>query len=410
MTITGKVTNATTGKPAAGDTVDLLALQQGMSVLSSTKTDSTGTFTFNIDDVNSPHLVRVSHDGVNYFPAGGPLRPGMTSTSIDVYDSTQKADAITTNVNVLRLQADGSSLQAVELIAVKNASNPPHTVAGDKTYTFFLPEDAQLDQVLAEAPGGMAVNTAATPAGPGQYILKYALKPGETRFEVAYHLPYSGQASFAPKVTGSVQHFVIMVPKSMTFEAAGGAKFAPMDDKSANIQVATNVTTNSNLSFRVSGTGTLQDDQQQGESQPSSGASGMPGAVADNRPGGGLGPPTDAPDPLHTYRWAILGGLGIVLICGAFFVISRPGQPAATRSALPVRPLASDSPTTKVSSPTGAPAVNKSAMLLEGLKEELFQLELDRQEGRISDDEYQSAKAALDHTLKRALARKSSLS
>jgi len=89
VTITGKVTNATTGKPAAGDTVDLLALQQGMNVLSSAKTDATGSFTFNVDDANSPHLIRVSHDGVNYFPAGGPLRPGMTSASIDVYDATR---------------------------------------------------------------------------------------------------------------------------------------------------------------------------------------------------------------------------------------------------------------------------------------------------------------------------------
>jgi hypothetical protein len=40
-------------------------------------------------------------------------------------------------------------------------------------------------------------------------------------------------------------------------------------------------------------------------------------------------------------------------------------------------------------------------VLLEAMKEELFQLELDRQQGRISSEEYQEAKAALDKTLKR---------
>ena len=50
-------------------------------------------------------------------------------------------------------------------------------------------------------------------------------------------------------------------------------------------------------------------------------------------------------------------------------------------------------------------AVPRSAMLLEGLKEEMFQLEVERQQGRISDAEYQSAKSALDQTLQRALAR-----
>ncbi|MGA8866790.1 MAG: hypothetical protein WB510_07465, partial [Candidatus Sulfotelmatobacter sp.] len=46
-----------------------------------------------------------------------------------------------------------------------------------------------------------------------------------------------------------------------------------------------------------------------------------------------------------------------------------------------------------------------SSMLLEGLKEELFQLEVDRKQGNISPQEYDKAKAALDHTLERALKR-----
>jgi hypothetical protein len=52
-----------------------------------------------------------------------------------------------------------------------------------------------------------------------------------------------------------------------------------------------------------------------------------------------------------------------------------------------------------------APPVPRSAMLLEGLKEEMFQLEIERQQGRISDADYQSAKSALDQTLQLALAR-----
>jgi hypothetical protein len=43
--------------------------------------------------------------------------------------------------------------------------------------------------------------------------------------------------------------------------------------------------------------------------------------------------------------------------------------------------------------------------LLEVLKEELFQLELDHQQGQVSDQEYAKAKAALDDTLARAIQR-----
>jgi hypothetical protein len=46
-----------------------------------------------------------------------------------------------------------------------------------------------------------------------------------------------------------------------------------------------------------------------------------------------------------------------------------------------------------------------ASMLLEGLKEELFQLEVERRQGQISQAEYEKAKSALDQTLERALKR-----
>ena len=45
-------------------------------------------------------------------------------------------------------------------------------------------------------------------------------------------------------------------------------------------------------------------------------------------------------------------------------------------------------------------------MLLDALKEELFQLEMERTQGQISEEEYAKAKAALDQTLARAIKRK----
>jgi hypothetical protein len=39
------------------------------------------------------------------------------------------------------------------------------------------------------------------------------------------------------------------------------------------------------------------------------------------------------------------------------------------------------------------------------MKEELFQLETERLQGKVSEPEYQQAKAALDLTIKRAMAR-----
>jgi hypothetical protein len=49
-----------------------------------------------------------------------------------------------------------------------------------------------------------------------------------------------------------------------------------------------------------------------------------------------------------------------------------------------------------------------SDLLLAALKEELFQLEVERQQGKLAPDEYEKARAAVEQTLQRALNRRSS--
>jgi hypothetical protein len=64
-------------------------------------------------------------------------------------------------------------------------------------------------------------------------------------------------------------------------------------------------------------------------------------------------------------------------------------------------------PAEVLAKPTARPAssTRPTSMLLEGLKEELFQLEVERKQGQISQAEYDTAKSALDQTLERALKR-----
>ena len=71
----------------------------------------------------------------------------------------------------------------------------------------------------------------------------------------------------------------------------------------ANVQIASTTQPGQIIGFRVEGEENLQarvdGSNAQGEGTV---------AQSDNRPGGGLGPPIDAPDPLDKYRWYILGG------------------------------------------------------------------------------------------------------
>jgi hypothetical protein len=280
----------------------------------------------------------------------------------------------------------------------------------------------------------------------GTYYFAFPLRPGETRFQLAYHMPYSGELTITPKIFGDMQHFVVMMPKSMSFEAKNPSAFSSMKDPQggdALVEVSTQAKAGSDLSFRVKGTGLLKDETEQAPAQ--GGQVGMQGGGApDNRPGGGLGRPIDTPDPLSNYRWVILGALGVVLAGGGYLAVSRSkGAPVSeTDEMLEEVEVAPKrvAPSAAVAAPASAPAaadrsnadrsnadrsnadrsnadrsnvdrsnVDRSQMILEALKEELFQLEIERQQGSISQADYEKAKAALDQTLQRALSRKKSV-
>ena len=160
--------------------------------------------------------------------------------------------------------------------------------------------------------------------------------------------------------------------------------------------MASNTEIGQPLSFKISGTGTLTEAT--GE-QASAGPEGGGPAGRDSRPGGGLGPPIDAPDPLEKYRVYILGGFALVLAAGALYVAKR------SRSAAIPDFVAADVAPVENQPPVRPRTSGRSGMLLEALKEELFQLEVEHKQGHISQQEYEKAKAALDQTLERALKR-----
>lgn len=393
--ITGTVTNGTTGKPSPGDEVTLLSLSQGMQEVGSTKSDAQGKFSLAPPtDTGAPHMVRVTHNGVNYFPQGGPLMPGATMAEVTVYDAAKKIDGLSQTVEVDRIEAQGDQLQGITLFAVRNESKPPRTLDAVQTFEFVLPPGATLDQGMVKSPGGQPINMPPTEtATKGKYAFSFPLKPGESQFQVSYHMPYKGEASFAPKPLAEVQHFVVMTPPGMTFAAKDKQRYQSMPDNSgASVMVATNVKPGEDLSFSLSGTGQFPAEGQQAAGGDQGG--GQPSG-RDSRPGGGLGAPIDSDDPLHDYRAVILGVFALVLVMGGAYVVAKSNSPTP-------RVATAGAPATLQ---VEAPAVNRNAKLLEAMKEELFQLEIDRQQGKISQPEYDKAKAALDETIKRALAR-----
>ncbi len=398
QTVSGTVTNGSTGKPAAGVEVTLLTLANGMSESGSTKTDSQGRYSMPMQNTGGPHLVRASYQGANYFKM---VPPGMSQGDIEIYDGAQKLDGIAGTVDVMKLQADNGTLQAIELFAVRNQSNPPRTLTAENTLEIVLPDGAQIDQADAQGPGGQPISSMPVPLKQkNHYAFNYALKPGETRFQVAYHMPYSGSASIVPKLTLPYDHFVVMVPSSMKLDFKNASLFEPMSDQpGATVQIARQAGPGQDVSFKISGTGTITDTQ---DAQTQGGQGGAMAGQQDSRPGGGLGQPIDSPDALANYRWPLLGVLLVVLFGVAYLTLSRTAHSAQTTDGL-------SAPIPETAAPENLETTARSSgnALLDAMKDELFQLELERQQGQISQEEYEKQKAALDQTLKRALARSS---
>ena len=393
--ITGSITNKTSNKPSTGDDVVLLKLSEGMQEASRTKSDGQGKFSLPLPDDGGQHLVRVTHQGVNYFK---PAPAGTTSVQIDVYDAAKQVQGVKGRADITRVQSDGGQLQVTELFVVQNDSNPPRTQMSDRSFELTLPEGSVIDASLAAGPGGMPVNSAPVPTGEkNRYAYVFPLRPGETKFQISYHAPYSGNFSFQPQILATTDDVVVMLPKSMGFKNNSPEFASGGEEKGMNIFVAHNVEAGKQLAFTVSGTGQIPRDAQDDASAQ---GSQNPGAsTPDNRPGGGLGRPEDTPDPLHAYRWWIIGGLAAALVVGAIVVIN---QKPRTGPPLP--------PTVAATTPAVRPATPSQGrgLLLDAMKEELFQLETERLQGKISDADYQQAKAALDLTIKRAIERQKS--
>lgn len=389
--ITGTVINKTTNKPAVGDDVVLIQLAQGMQEAARTKTDSRGRFTLEVPNAGM-HLVRVTHDKAAYFR---PAPPGTQSVEVEVYNAAAKVAGVTGEADVMRVQTDasGKKLDVVENFFIKNDSNPPRTQFSAKSFEFYLPAGAIVEGSAALGPGSMPVKASPMPLGdPNHYAFIFPIRPGETRFQITYSLPYSGSLKFAPRVTMPTDTVAIMMPKSMTFAGGSSTSYAPVtEETTAQTYVARNVTPSQALDFTLSGSGQLPRDTEAAATSGDSGqaASAPQSAAADTRPGGGLGNPIDPSgndDPWAKYKWWILGGLGLAMAAGAGIMLkNNPAKPAYAGAA----PIA----------PTGTNAS------LAALKEELFVLEADKLQGRLTDAEYAEQKSALEVVLRRALLR-----
>jgi hypothetical protein len=384
--ITGTVTNGTTNKPSSGDEVVLLSLANGMEEVARTKTDSQGRYSLNVPDEGAPHLVRVARQSVHYFKSAP---PGTTTADVTVYDAATQLQGILADARVMHLQASAGSLEVNDMYVLKNESQPPRSRIGNQTFAVTLPEGAEMGEASMTGPSGMPLKVNSVPSGAkNQYAFDFPIRPGETRFDVFYKLPYSGSYEFTINPETRLNELGVLLPKSMKFTGISPGFAQDSDEAGLAVFFAKNVAANQPMKFSVTGEGLIPHDV------PGAGEGQLSGA-------GNAGATQSGSAGANTVSWLIVGATALLIGGGALVLWSRTSARKVASNSSSARTAAK--PRAQAQAQPFKPAQGD---MLEVLKDELFQLETDRLNGKVSQEEYEKTKAGLDTLLRRQMKKK----
>ena len=223
--VTGTVINRTTGAPQAAATVTLYKFGQGgMEPVTNTKTGAQGQFTINQDVAGpGPAMLRVEIDNVTYnhmLPPGTPT----TGITLDVFNASRRPQDVKISKHMLLFQpSSGGPMTVNETFLVDNSGKTTWVDPVNGTLRFYLPAAAQGKvEATAAAPDGMAVPIPTGKTAASQiYAAKFEIKPGETRFDLNYAVPYTAGAEYAGKIVTTDENTYLVAPEGVTLAGAG---------------------------------------------------------------------------------------------------------------------------------------------------------------------------------------------
>jgi hypothetical protein len=217
--ISGTVVNGTTGKPEAGITVTLLKMtQKGPQPAGEIKADAQGKFQLD-QTVDGPTLVRATVDGVTYNHV---LVPGMPSegVNLEVYNASKEPGSAKVSKHMLLFEPTGQQLVVNEAFIVANTGKTAWNDPADGTLRIFLPHTIDGEaHVSATPPGGQPLQQVAQKTGqPDVFKINFPMRPGETRVDVTYTLPYKAGDPYAGKIPSKDDNTYLIVPEGITMK------------------------------------------------------------------------------------------------------------------------------------------------------------------------------------------------
>ncbi len=402
-TVHGTVKNGTTGKPAADVEVILIKLQGGMQPVLNSKSDAQGNFTFDFPAIGTqPMLVRAVYGGINFHQ---PLPPGRNEIQVEVFEPSRDPKTISVATHFVIFQPNGAALEVGEEYAIKNDSQPAQAFfRADGNFDIAIPDGATLKQIAAQGPSGMPVVQAPIDRGKNKYSVAYAFRPGENGVRFSYELPYTGNAATVklPTVYPAARLVLVAPP---TVQIAGEGLQSNGQEQGMNLYSRDALAANSTLAVSISGTAPPPSGNEASDADASPQNR---EAQQGNGPAPGV-PILAVPGRLDALKWPIVGGfLGVF----ALLAILLARRPVVAVAGGPTE-VAADPPekySAKAATAPVAAAPARSSNLaevdaavgtsLDALKDTLFRLELRRQAGTISEEQYNLERGRAEKVLR----------
>lgn len=259
--IEGQVLNGTTGRPVSNQEVRLLLPRGGMQQVAAVSTDTDGRFQFAQRgiDPSSFYLLETRFQEVAYHAPPQFDPTGIAKVTLTVYNSTQSDSALRIQLLRILLRAEGTKLRAREEYSILNASDPARTFAiAGGTFYFHLSPQATEPRVAVTGLMNMELPQTPEPGkSPGEFFIRYPLKPGITTVTVAYDADYSSREfGLSDRVSYPIEQAEIYAsPSSLSVQSPA---FKPAGTSPTNdIQKleARNLTRGSTLEVQITGDG-----------------------------------------------------------------------------------------------------------------------------------------------------------
>lgn len=249
--VDGTVVNRTTGKPQPGATVTMIELTAGMQPAGSTTTDAQGRFHFDRDPQGTA-LLQVNHQGVTYSQH---IQAGQgTNQELSIYDSSKQPGAAKVTNHLMLLEPTGDRLNVDETFFMENGGKTTFNDPDGGTLRFYVPKEAEGTNVSATGPQGMPIPQQPKALKNGAYVVDFPVRPGETRFNVRYSMPFTAPGtlegrSYYPGVPAR-----IATPRGVTISGEGVKRVG----EEPTMHVAIYEATGAQFKLAIEGTGALR--------------------------------------------------------------------------------------------------------------------------------------------------------